>query len=570
MKKGKQNSNIFKKMISAFAVVLCVTLLTPGVAQAKSQVALNKAKVTVCTGKTYTLKMTGISKKVKWSTSDKNVVAISKKSGKKSEKVTIKGINKGTATVAAKVKVGKKTKTFKCQVKVAGHKYSKVSYKWNKDYSKCTASKKCTRCGKTLKQTVKTTGKTTTKATCTETGKKKYTAQFTKYSFGTKTKSVTIKAKGHKVNTDKKISYKWNSGYSKCTATSYCKYGGEKQTETVKASKKTTPATKTSEGKTTYTATFKTKGLQAQTKKVSIPKLAYLTLNGKEVNQISVGYGKPVTVTLCNDTIASTEFTWYGTKTTQYIYCPDGDLNNQIVKEKTETKDWPAAKTYGNINGNQLTIKTKDKPTEEENLTLTITTSRGQTIQCAVNVEFTPGEYNFGEIDTTPDSGYQGYGKLKGTYAKEVTYDYIMDCNTRAEWEEAYNFYNHNSGPYGECDLNQKSGWIKNACSDRADYYNQYMDKLISQYGSVSEIYANCDDEMYNYLIVTSSDSTGFNGIVESQEQVDKIVAAWANKYNNGVMPSWYYSTVYSDWAEWSGADLGYNTDSYYEFRGLN
>ena len=189
----------WKVTLTALVVALALATTLPGTtAQAKSKVAMNKVKVTVCTGKSYTLKMTGISKKVKWSTSDKNVVSITKKSGKKTEKVTIKGNKKGTATVTAKVKVGKKTKTFKCQVTVKGHKYGKVTYKWNKDYSKCIASKKCSRCGKTLKQTVKAKGKTTTKATCTETGKKKYTAQFSKYSFGTKTKSVTIKAKGHK------------------------------------------------------------------------------------------------------------------------------------------------------------------------------------------------------------------------------------------------------------------------------------------------------------------------------------------------------------------------------------
>ena len=182
------------------------------------------------------------------------------------------------------------------------------------------------------------------------------------------------------------------------------------------------------------------------------------------------------------------------------------------------------------------------------------------------------GMYEDGEVITTKLTKTAPDGTVTELPVdSRVNTDYIIDCNTKAEYDEAYRFY-HNQKARGEyeIDLSQKAQEIEHACGEREIYYRQYMDKLISQYGSVSEIYANCDDEMYNYLIVTSSDSTGFNGIVESQEQVDKIVAAWANKYNNGEMPSWYYSTVYSDWAEWSGADLGYNTDSYYEFRGLN
>lgn len=260
----------WKATLTALAIVFALSVMVLSAmnveaAGTKSKAAINKDKVTVCCGKSYTLKMTGISKKVKWSTSDKDVVSITKKSGKKAQNCKIKANKKGTATVTAKVKVGKKTKTFKCQVTVKGHTYGKVTYKWNKDYSKCTASKKCSRCGKTLKQTVKTTCKTTKKATCTAKGKKTYTAKFTKYDFGTKKKNVSTKALGHSADTNKKISYKWNEDLSKCTATFYCKAGGEKVTETVKSTKKTTPATTTVEGKIVYTVTFKTKGLKKQT-----------------------------------------------------------------------------------------------------------------------------------------------------------------------------------------------------------------------------------------------------------------------------------------------------------------
>ena len=41
-----------------------------------------------------------------------------------------------------------------------------------------------------------------------------------------------------------------------------------------------------------------------------------------------------------------------------------------------------------------------------------------------------------------------------------------------------------------------------------------------------------------------------------SNAQVYQIVKTWADKYNNGEMPSWYYYTAFSDWAEWSGRDV--------------
>lgn len=621
----KKDKHIFKNLVFVLVAVMCVGMFTPNTVQAKGKVAMNKTKVTVCTKKSYTLKITNASKKVKWTTSDKKNLKI-KPSGKKNENCKVTTLNKkGTYTVTAKV--GKKK--YKATVKVAGHKYGKASYKWNKDYSKCTATKKCTRCGKTLKQTVKTKGKTTTKATCAETGKKKYTAQFTKYNFGTKAKSVTTKVKGHKVNTDKKISYKWNSGYSKCTATYYCKNGGEKQKESVEVSKQTTPATKTSEGEAVYTATFKTKGLQTQTKKVTIPKLAYLTLNGKEVNQISVGYGKPVTVTMCNDTIEDYDFTWYGTKTYPVEHWPNGnfDSTGAYTTYETETKDWPATKgTDGKINGNQVTISTKDKPAEEENLKLTITTSKGQTIQCAVKVMFTPGEYNFGEVNTcyqgyndtnsTPEFEewysytYVAYGKNKGLYTwykrgidsngngmyentevtitkltktapdgtvtelpvdSVITTDYIMDCNTREDYDAAYNFYNHQKNKRGEdITLDQKASDIQTYCGNRTDYKSKaeidwnemaYEDRILYDddlWTYIKTVYGDVYWKYYQVKVfpdyIESIDGT--KEYLTSNAQVKQIVTAWANEYNEGQMPSWYYYTAFSDWAEWSGRDI--------------
>lgn len=631
----------WKVTLTALVVALALATTLPGAtAQAKSKVAMNKAKVTVCTGKSYTLKMSGISKKVKWSTSDKNVVSITKKSGKKAEKVTIKGNKKGTATVTAKV--GKKK--YKATVKVAGHKYGKVTYKWNKDYSKCTASKKCSRCGKTLKQTVKAKGKTTTKATCTETGKKKYTAQFSKYSFGTKTKSVTIKAKGHKVNSDKKISYKWNSGYSKCTATYYCKKGGEKQKESVKASKKTTPATKTSKGKVVYTATFKTKGLQAQTKKVTIPKLAYLTLNGKEVNSVTIDYAHPAKIKFANvdsdtqvsrmtvngydmeepgaqakymDAIGRTDFY------TDSAFC-------QSFWENTNN-DWPDyADEYNNML-NFYAFKNKARtsvtfkaipPASDKTYNIGISLSDGQTVNLKLTTKFTPGEYKFGEVDMcyhgyndtneTPEFReyysytYVAYGKNKGLYTwykrgidsngngmyentevtitkltktapdgtvtelpvdSVITTDYIMDCNTKKDYDDAYRFYHERKDRNGSiCDLEQKTADIYSDCNKRANWDDDSLEKDMIKKGYDPndifdvEKYAEENPIMAAMILGNLYDTQGnFSKKITSQAQVDSIVTAWANEYNGGQMPSWYYPTVFSDWAEWSGRDLGLN-----------
>lgn len=48
----------------------------------------------------------------------------------------------------------------------------------------------------------------------------------------------------------------------------------------------------------------------------------------------------------------------------------------------------------------------------------------------------------------------------------------------------------------------------------------------------------------------------GTKEYLTSNAQVKQIVIAWANEYNEGQMPSWYYYTAFSDWAEWSGRDI--------------
>jgi expansin (peptidoglycan-binding protein) len=94
-----------KKKICFVLFMLAFILAVPSTAQAKA--ALNKKNVTLTVGKSITLKMKGTKKKVKWSTSNKKVVTVSKKGKVKAKKV-------GKATVTAKI--GKKK--YKCKIKV--------------------------------------------------------------------------------------------------------------------------------------------------------------------------------------------------------------------------------------------------------------------------------------------------------------------------------------------------------------------------------------------------------------------------------------------------------------------
>ncbi len=103
-----------KILKSSLSVVLCciilmgVAVLSPISAGAKARPKLNKTKISIKVGKTYTLKLKNAkAKKVKWISSKKSIATVSKKG-----KVTAKNI--GTATVTAKYK----SKKYKCKVAV--------------------------------------------------------------------------------------------------------------------------------------------------------------------------------------------------------------------------------------------------------------------------------------------------------------------------------------------------------------------------------------------------------------------------------------------------------------------
>lgn len=104
----------FKKINAALALALALTLVTPvaapvstvAVAEAAT-IKLNKTKKTLKVGQTYTLKVSGTSKKVTWKSSKKSVATVSSKG-----KVKAKAV--GKATISAKVA----GKTLKCTITV--------------------------------------------------------------------------------------------------------------------------------------------------------------------------------------------------------------------------------------------------------------------------------------------------------------------------------------------------------------------------------------------------------------------------------------------------------------------
>jgi S1-C subfamily serine protease len=102
-----------KKLVTS--MLLAISLLVPTVTAplVNYQVAeaalvqINKTKVSVYVGKTYTLKISGTTSNVTWSSSDKRIATVTT-AGK------VKGIKNGTATITGKVG----SKSYKCTVTV--------------------------------------------------------------------------------------------------------------------------------------------------------------------------------------------------------------------------------------------------------------------------------------------------------------------------------------------------------------------------------------------------------------------------------------------------------------------
>lgn len=94
-----------------FCLISSLVLLSTVPVYAKQNIKLNKTFITLPTKNTYTLKVNGTKKKVKWSSSKKKIATVNKNG-----KITAK--KSGTAYITAKVN-GKK---IKCKVSVRSNK----------------------------------------------------------------------------------------------------------------------------------------------------------------------------------------------------------------------------------------------------------------------------------------------------------------------------------------------------------------------------------------------------------------------------------------------------------------
>lgn len=236
-----------KRLSLMMILVMLISICIPMQVEAASKVKINKTSHTMYVGQTYTLKISGTSKKVAWSTSDKKVATVDGKG-----KVVAK--KNGTATICAKVS----NKKYSCKVTVknpvlnatkktmyAGQTYTlKLTGATAKTFSssntkiaivdskgKITAKKTGTatitvKDTKGRKYTCKITvnkckhawnsGKVTKKATCTETGVKTYTCKVCKT-----TKTDTLKkvfhSKGDWEVSQKETCVEFGTKVRKCT-----------------------------------------------------------------------------------------------------------------------------------------------------------------------------------------------------------------------------------------------------------------------------------------------------------------------------------------------------------------
>ena len=107
-----------KKLLTRLFIAMLILTFTPTMnTQAQAKIKLNKTKISLQRGKTYTLKVKGTKKKVKWSSNKKTIATVTRKG-----KVTAK--KPGTAVITAKI--GKKK--YKCKVKVWQKTTKKPAY----------------------------------------------------------------------------------------------------------------------------------------------------------------------------------------------------------------------------------------------------------------------------------------------------------------------------------------------------------------------------------------------------------------------------------------------------------
>lgn len=116
-----------RRVLSTIMMMVAVLIMS---LNAQAAVKINKRKLTLKIGKTFTLKISGTSEAANWSTSKNSVVEITK-TGKKNAKIKAK--KSGKATITAEIS-GKK---YKCIIKVPKTAKAKVySFMSTKTYAK--------------------------------------------------------------------------------------------------------------------------------------------------------------------------------------------------------------------------------------------------------------------------------------------------------------------------------------------------------------------------------------------------------------------------------------------------
>jgi hypothetical protein len=119
-------TKVVKRFLSTIILVFCITVTSiplPMIATSHVEAAtikLNKSKISLYTGNTYTLKISGTTGKITWASNDKSIATVSTKG-----KVT--GIKKGSTTVTATVG----SKKYKCSVTVKNPSISASKLKLN-------------------------------------------------------------------------------------------------------------------------------------------------------------------------------------------------------------------------------------------------------------------------------------------------------------------------------------------------------------------------------------------------------------------------------------------------------
>ena len=102
------NMTKLKKALTILLVFIMILTISPIQANAAKKVKLNKSKLSLYVGKSYTLKLKNIKNKIKWKSSKKSVATVSSKGKVKAKK-------KGSCKITAKV--GKKKYVCKVTVK---------------------------------------------------------------------------------------------------------------------------------------------------------------------------------------------------------------------------------------------------------------------------------------------------------------------------------------------------------------------------------------------------------------------------------------------------------------------